>query len=79
MAILPIPAEERGRDDRTRLIVPFDSSSFNINSVQEYLKFPSSPPSPQRGEGKGEGETKRAYRGLDFGIRVLNNLYEMCH
>jgi hypothetical protein len=39
MAILPIPAEERGWDDRTRLMVPFDSSSFNINSIREYLKF----------------------------------------
>jgi hypothetical protein len=30
MVILPIPAEERDRDDRTRLMVPFNSSLFII-------------------------------------------------
>ena len=35
MAILPIPAEERDRDDRTRLMVPFDSPFFNIDSKRE--------------------------------------------
>jgi len=31
MAILLIPAEKRGRDDRTRLMVPFENPPFSKN------------------------------------------------
>ena len=37
MAILPIPAEKQERDDRTRLMVPFDRLLFFLSHAFSFL------------------------------------------
>jgi len=34
MTILPIPAEKRDRDDRTRLMVPFEDPPFSFTILR---------------------------------------------
>ncbi len=39
MAILPIPAEKRDRDDRTRLMVPFENPPFLFKQYDDRNPF----------------------------------------
>jgi len=74
MAILLIPAEKRGRDDRTRLMVPFENPPFSKNESNS--KFEARNPRLPKNLFGGQAKQAQIFKILNINLEFTKSASE---